>query len=1350
MATNKVADGTVKKINTIFNPYLKENHIEIKSKTVDIKAVGVVNSAYFWTNNTLHKADKKNIYIYKISHDFAGFWIDNWSESFFPCKTTDDLIRPALIYFEEGVSDYIKIESIDIGTAKAMFTREDRIPYYAHHLGSLNNNEAISDGILREWNIVPRELFDSGHKYVYLLLCTCGNVAPILKGYKFPDNRAFFWELPVASSIFDNDKISKSVIVNGIVKEKNIYSIARSSKSTECKPIVNIDMIDIPSTYKDIRGKFSWRNAEKQVKLDVGDVFYRADSSSDDYEMVFTRSDNREVYSCGNIGINVYNHMTFGASNKINVLMWRSGSNDDLIHSEYLGKDHMNEYPYILTSLSIGAVYGSLADLRVISPECAGHYLARHLANQSKGNRSISIDGAIENLFGGPLYRVEQLVTDNDVKSFAACKADDPDYETAEIHNDYNRSYIEELFSINDNYLFYDSPVKYADKALIASDLPIAELSDPKGDARFYVEKVLGISEGSSGCDKTKNILARLFKKIKSLKINIDYATSDMELIHCDARRLATRRFNDAYRALQPSPYNSLEIFRKNIYGTKLWGEINKRPEVLNQFYSKGYYFEGELNKLSKNSMYYPLSEITQLNMNAEDDRSIYARSYEKEYELRRDIGVWDTIMNSYENDIFYRFIYQPVLSQNKNARCGAYARSKQLGFINFSTQFEHYLGGNTLMDNSLSSTVVLYGGTGTSGYQKTSMDTWTMYPNKTSVLKMLTESVNSLRSSLAASSGRTQVYIASAEFFENDALKGSELMDELKNSYGDVPEAVRMIYRELMYHIFLHAPEKVYAYIKHSAKNPKEKYDYYSRNCGELNAILSDLHDRFKNKNVTPLAKTLAVVTEPYLLSGAKVGNKNLWRLTFDICSNNALKKIRKLPDGVEFKVGDKRIVFPKGKILMGMEHTQYDPCCGYWIEMPISFQPVVFSAPDYYIKNPAYGMNFEASGALPKEISQGNPMGYGYFNTYTLFGEKPDKLVCSLKFRITEKIENYAYLLWNGAFADNGVRSQLAFRPVIGETTANDPIKTTVPFYFMYKAKKITGASHELEIGRSYELKLTETIDRTERKMNVAYELWQQNEYGTMEQVEVAKKVNTFDFHKDDTNNHELLAPYLIYTFLGDAATNSLMNRLVIEDFKVYFDEHYEKIEIFRERDGVNVGRVNRNNDAYESIPENVGFECGTEERLIAKFTWLNATNSAQEYKLQYFQNGKECGVGRNCVFPADSTVRTSKALPDIREKPQKQPGVTFADTGQIIVTPNSEGYVLIDLPKTLPKTTKVTLKLQSLGPPTWGSSGFENKLKQQDRIYRIQRTIEITVDIEELGINRIPKNIEGEREK
>lgn len=71
MATSKAIDGTAKKINTIFNPYVKANHVEINAKAVDIKAVGVVNSAYFWTNNTLHKADNKKIYIYKIPHDFA-------------------------------------------------------------------------------------------------------------------------------------------------------------------------------------------------------------------------------------------------------------------------------------------------------------------------------------------------------------------------------------------------------------------------------------------------------------------------------------------------------------------------------------------------------------------------------------------------------------------------------------------------------------------------------------------------------------------------------------------------------------------------------------------------------------------------------------------------------------------------------------------------------------------------------------------------------------------------------------------------------------------------------------------------------------------------------------------------------------------------------------------------------------------------------------------------------------------------------------------------------------------------------------------------------------------------------
>ena len=272
------------------------------------------------------------------------------------------------------------------------------------------------------------------------------------------------------------------------------------------------------------------------------------------------------------------------------------------------------------------------------------------------------------------LYRVTEIVTDKNIRKLALAKlkSDDPDYESNRALKAYYKQYIDELFAINDNYLFYDSPVKLEkiDGNIVARRDPL----NARADARYYVETALGISEGSSGCEKAGNILTGIFKRIKKLKVQVDYVTSDMELIHCDARRLAYNRFNDPYIAL--NNYTDYDKFRKDVYGGKIWNDLAKNSYVRDQLFSKGYFFGGEIErdvpgKLSTNT-YFPLSEIpNNFNLVADDKDCFYAESYSKDYELRRDIGVWDTVMNSYENDLFSRFIFRPLLCSFKNARCG-------------------------------------------------------------------------------------------------------------------------------------------------------------------------------------------------------------------------------------------------------------------------------------------------------------------------------------------------------------------------------------------------------------------------------------------------------------------------------------------------------------------------------------------------------------------------------------------------------------------------------------------------------------------------------------------------------
>lgn len=262
----------------------------------------------------------------------------------------------------------------------------------------------------------------------------------------------------------------------------------------------------------------------------------------------------------------------------------------------------------------------------------------------------------------------------------------------------------------------------------------------------------------------------------------------------------------------------------------------------------------------------------------------------------------------------------------------------------------------------------------------------------------------------------------------------------------------------------------------------------------------------------------------------------------------------------------------------------------------------------------------------------------------------------------------------------------------------------------------------------------------------MRIAYELWKENDSGAMEQLENVGMEKEFAFHTSDSDNHELLYPYMLYMFMGDASINMIPDRFIIEDFRVYYDDHYEKIEIFRERDGINAGRVKSTDDAYKINAINNDFACAPGEGFIGKLTYLNATDSFQMYRLQYLQDGKACAFGRNSIFPADGTAIDPGTYLNAIEEKKLKGGGKFDETGLIIVAPGSEGYVLLDLPDTLPKTEKVTLRLQSLGTPMLGLSDLESHLKQLERIYRIKRTIEVSVEIPGKKTTTVPKNRGG----
>jgi len=509
--------------------------------------------------------------------------------------------------------------------------------------------------------------------------------------------------------------------------------------------------------------------------------------------------------------------------------------------------------------------------------------------------------------------------------------------------------------------------------------------------------------------------------------------------------------------------------------------------------------------------------------------------------------------------------------------------------------------------------------------------------------------------------------------------------------------------------------PDKALAYFnldktvedkEHYINLESEKGGYFKYAYDELNEILKNINNRLGTSMVIPITNTLAVETEPYVLSCAEVNNKWHWRLTVDELSNR--DNIKKENGYICFVTKGRKITF--SQVENNPLEDDGSSKVGFWIVTPSGVEPKIEvddQKMPYYYSHPAFSSKkakqemFQVIPAYVKKVNYTTLRFYDY-RTYMQFGELPQRHSMQMEFCVDYDSSNFAECeLLDTGFLKNSE----------GQSLKCIVWKSNGILYGRMESHGQSTNSMQLSLNSTYVVKLD--IDITSRpyempfKGKAVYSLYKLGE----ENISLLKKESDFLYTNPISSNFLISTLNLCKFYDKDSAILPIR----VEDFRLYFFGHQEKVELFRESNGLNISRVNKSIAAYrlntweitkpavEVENENI-----IDETIIGKFSWLNACECKVRYKLTYSlfdEKGDEISLGdqerpsasANIIYPLDGRLKLIKA---------SYKNVIFE------VEPQSEGYMLVKLLKCQINSAKIKWSLYKLED---GDTGTENLLRE-----------------------------------
>jgi hypothetical protein len=1246
---------------SIFDPYDKDNYngdfsVDKMFNVIDQPDAIISSRRMNSVGCFVESGDGECIYIHKIQGNCAVLQIgvkqsykSHGREHYIAVGFYDKSLKNHLDVWERNKEKAIKEE----------YKTSDLL----WHFGIIKRKDIMSK---KDWIVIPREIFSNINDEVYLCICTeAGQGKPIVKCAEFPNSAPFFYDRPVATSIYRGQSLKGSKIILGtVMKYEN-------------------------EAYLTMKGKYRWDSLYKPMikggpAVDVLKI--------SDYCFHYDNSD----YICPEIELYVYAKSPKEKENEISAFVWQSGNDDDDVKKSYIQEGNespYNTYPNILDCLSSHTMYGSMVSLTKFTADNAAKYVARALAKQPAGSRCISIDGNnLVNLMGGALFQIERVITQVIVEAKAQealAKREGrklTEEEKRKLTDDEFNT-IEDLFAINNNHLFFDTAITYN--------------NNPQERARHYMQDVLGIEENSNGCKKIQKLLTDLFAQIAKLGIGVDYVYCDIEGLWNNANSLRIRRFNERY--FQKLKTNQVENSSGSEFYTNIvLPELKSREMLWNDMLHRGFSTPDSLKDISS-----VRDDETRIN-------GLYGLG-PSNYASRRDVNIWDAVMRGYLNDLYYKYIMSPVLKSHPKAKCSVFCQAQARGYINHAKRFETYLGGDVKQHPDMYSNNALYGGVSGEYYKKLCMDNWKMYPNLRNFFSYFVGCINVLRSTLVSSqseklkNGRFNAFISSFNIWVNgyglNEADDDTMLDEgtdqnaqqstMNDKFIQILEAY---YNEFIYHVFLCNPDKVNSYFHVETKMIKnhgiygnggkyyfpfgngedfESHRKYFTDCySRLQKAIDELNLLFKGQARETTVNTLATETEPYVISGVKLKDKTLWRVTLNEPITEGSIKITGKVIVISLSNGKKISFVAQKKPDIARAIGKY----GLWIETSLNYEPT-FSAEDYYYENnPAYIFNLANLNVASLLKFGGLKDLYNYIrinhrldefaiardrlyfireHANTIFGESPQFFTFSMRFKLNHEMSGYTQLL-------SATSHPMEF--VIGEKNHKASCMSVSSWKKTGKDSNNDTLSkvgnENLIPGKSYEVIKYIAFHRDGKPGNVdcyiRQEFWKLAADGLSKEKMILADETEYSYTENTPPRY-----YFSEISLLSNLTTFGLDAITLGDFKVYFTQQHEKLELFRESDGVNIGRVNKRVEAYVNLP----VETKQSDTLIGKLSWLNATNQPARYDISFF------------TFDGNRKLQS------------------FENIVSITVEPNSEGNKLIKLPP-LMGATRVTLESKKPG--------------------------------------------------
>lgn len=1249
------------RIKTIVNPY------DFRRLFRELKPVGVIEGYTLASNGKLSNDANFKIVVYQVFANFAALkFLPNEIKGF--AYYTDNVI---LRMIKTGVgSDNINIyHPVDYLGSKLGTTEDADFQYYCHNFGSciFSRTEKVD---IQDKYVIPREIFKDINDYAYLFVCAKKEADVSITHSSFPEDQPFFWDTPVATSLFVGQQLEKSDILLGSVKViKKVSVLSKKQRYIE----------------KNIVCSYKWDNGKKVVWDGKNLIKQRVKTicAVSSEKATCSVKINNVLYSASlTLKVFVYQKYRKVNENDITAFVWCSGNEDDIVKKSYLRngmscQTAYNKYPFILDSLSLNTIYHSYASLTHVSEENAARYVVRYIAQQPKGQRSVSVEGYLVYLMGGALCWIGDELARNK-------RDDDEDKDVAEnILGDYssveNNSgsssddkwnniivpRIDAMFDINDSKLFFDSPVNYKDSK---------NLTEHYKFAKNYLQNVLGIKGGDSGCSRLKELLEALFKEIGRLGLSVDYVYCDIEKLYNDAWMLKVLRFDNHY-------IKTKNIAQATIY-QDIWDKIIEgklHPEIYSQMKSLGFYNEGRGVQIGEQlSVGATNAEKEKWNVLYDiykvlENEEYYGIANGKLYERRRNLNIWDVVMKNYMNKMFYENVVNPVQQTFKDAKCSCYGHTFAKGYINHADKWETYLGGSLMLGEDMYSSISLYGDYYSKDFRKLSMDNWQILPS-VSPFSFFVDYVNKVRASfLSSPHHHFNVFISSwniwayelneeLHFFKNNNINGEDQEEKEKNNILYLK--AQAYHEELLNHMFLLNPDKAIAYFNLEPKrrmNDAEDYiaidekTYFTESYNKLHDILKKLNEIFSGNKVIPQTQTLAVETEPYVLLCAEVNNKWIWRLTV---KEEIAPEIG--PSTASFIVGGRKITFNNVK------KCTPEQGFGFWIETQKDVKPHIESVDEnYYYNHPACEYEKENTHNPDRIIFGGDNLKYlkhhksdteendrdytalQYYDyrNYTLFGEVPAKHTMGIQFEVG-KIQNECELL------------QISFlrsvKAVILPDTQNDS--------FVLKIKS-PQMEESICVKKRVRYKLAlcvethPTVEDEKFNADVQYTISEVSNGEFVKPTTITLPTVSFKLSK----GQQFFASSLKIFKYNDMLVDEIP--IALKDFRLYFSGHQEKVELFREDNGLNITRVNKGIAAFADNDSLLKEEYN--DTIVAKVSWLNAEKEPITYVLDISVGKIEGGN----VYPIDGRVLNHY--------------IGEEDNLYFEVAPESEGYILVMLP-------------------------------------------------------------------